>query len=62
MKKLSEQDIRRQMAQVLAEQMARQSLRPSSKREEEAEAFAEETPRMVERSRRRLEQDEMHPG
>ena len=57
MKKLSEQEIRQQMEEILADQMARPSLRPRTKLEDEAEAFARETPAMAEYTRKRAEQD-----
>ena len=61
MKKPTEQEIQRQMEEILAEQLARPSLRPSTKLEIEAEAFARETPSMVERHMKRAEQ-EVHPN
>ena len=57
-KKLDEQEARRLMQELLAEQMARPSLRPSTRLEDEAEAFAQETPRMAEARRRAAENKE----
>ena len=53
MERLSEREVRRRMEEILAEQLARPSLSPSTRLEDEAEAFAQETPQMVERSRKR---------
>lgn len=53
MRRLSESEIRRRMRELLAEQMARPSLKPMSRIEEEAEAFALEMPHIAGAARRR---------
>jgi hypothetical protein len=62
MQKLSDQEFLRQMAELVAEQMARPSLQPRTRLEDEAEAFARETPSMGEHRRRRQAEQESHPN
>jgi hypothetical protein len=60
MGKLNEQEIRKLMEELLADQMARPSLRPSTRLEDEAEAFAQETPRMAETPPRQAKAENTH--